>query len=92
MNLEEKQDLIEFYIKCEQLSNETKYYLLYDIIWKWKMNKEDKLVNCKNCKHFEVNKVNKDSTLFFCKLNKKNFRDENQVSSNLNCYKGKWYG
>lgn len=54
-----------------------------------KMNKEDKLVNCKNCKHFEVNKVNKDSTLFFCKLNKKNFRDENQISSNLNCYKGK---
>lgn len=53
------------------------------------MNKEDKLVNCKNCKHFEVNKVNKDSTLFFCKLNKKNFRDENQLSSNLNCYKGK---
>ena len=34
MNLEEKQDLIEFYIKCEQLSDETKYYLLYDIIWK----------------------------------------------------------
>ena len=75
MNLEEKQDLIEFYIKCEQLSDETKYYLLYDIIWKWKMNK-----------------VNKDSTVFFCKLNKKNFRDENQISSNLNCYKGKWYG
>lgn len=53
------------------------------------MNKEDKLINCKNCKYFASNKVNKDSTLFFCKLNKKNFRDENQISSTLNCYKGK---
>lgn len=54
------------------------------------MIKEDKILNCKGCKHFVVNKINKDSILCYCKLNKKQFRcDENQISSNLNCYKGK---
>lgn len=54
------------------------------------MIEEDKIVNCKKCKYFIINKINKDSTLYSCKLNKKQFRcDENQINSNLNCYKGK---
>lgn len=52
--------------------------------------KEDKILNCRKCKYFNENKINKDSTIYYCKLNKKYFLlDENQLSTNLKCYKEK---
>lgn len=54
------------------------------------MNKNIKIISCKDCIYFQVQNINKNSQLYSCKLNKRDFDlSKLDVSTNKSCYKDK---
>lgn len=50
----------------------------------------NKIINCKDCKYFQIQNIDKYSQLYSCKLNKKFFDiSKLDVSCNKPCYKDK---
>ena len=54
------------------------------------MNKNVKIINCKDCRYFQIHQVDKYSQIYSCKLDKRDF-DLSKLDVNINklCYKDK---